>query len=78
VRPDIVRYARLRVPPTPPTAAPAPLAIGRRAFLETGAAGAAFVLCFHFGGDALAQSETPVAKEKPTPNPFDAWVRIAP
>jgi isoquinoline 1-oxidoreductase beta subunit len=78
MRPDIVRYARLRVQPATPTAAPAPMAIGRRAFLETGAAGAAFVLCFHFGGEAFAQSETPVPKEKPTPNPFDAWVRIAP
>jgi isoquinoline 1-oxidoreductase beta subunit len=53
-------------------------AFGRRAFLEAGAAGAAFVLCFQFGGDALAQSETPAPKEKPVPNPFDAWVKIHP
>ncbi|HEY7514145.1 MAG TPA: molybdopterin cofactor-binding domain-containing protein, partial [Vicinamibacteria bacterium] len=26
--------------------------------------------------EASAQSETPVPKEKPIPNPFDAWVRI--
>jgi isoquinoline 1-oxidoreductase beta subunit len=78
MRPDILRYARLHVPPAAPSG-PAPRAtFGRRAFLEASAAGAAFVLSFHFGGDAFAQSETPAPKEKPTPNPFDAWVKIRP
>ncbi len=76
MRPDIARYGRLRVPPATPGGTSARARFGRRAFLEAGAAGAAFVLCFHFRGDAAAQSETPAPKEKPTPNPFDAWVKI--
>jgi isoquinoline 1-oxidoreductase beta subunit len=74
VRPDIARYARAHAkPPTPPRDL-RHLRVGRRVFLETTAAGAAFVLSFHFGGSAEAQ-EPP--KEKKIPNPFDAWVKIA-
>jgi isoquinoline 1-oxidoreductase beta subunit len=51
-------------------------ALSRRAFLETSAAGAAFVFSFHLGGGAVAQ-ETTAPKEKTPPNPFDAWVKIA-
>ena len=88
MRPDIARYARLHsgTKPDPreeaaPRPAPTPgrgprrkAGVSRRAFLETTAAGAAFVLSFHLDGSAEAQ-EPP--KEKKIPNPFDAWVKIA-
>jgi isoquinoline 1-oxidoreductase subunit beta len=46
----------------------------RRTFLErTAAGGAALVIAFHLDGDLFAQEP----KEKKTPNPFDAWIRIA-
>jgi isoquinoline 1-oxidoreductase beta subunit len=91
VRPDIARYARIHLKPqsaaegpTTPSEGPSlrssrqeRSALSRRAFLETSAAGTAFVLSFHIGGEALAQSETPPPKEKPVPNPFDAWIKIA-
>jgi isoquinoline 1-oxidoreductase subunit beta len=73
VRPDIVRYARPRssakADPTPDSG------FSRRAFLESSAAGAAFVLAFRLRGDAVAQ-EAVATKERTPPNPFDAWVRI--
>jgi len=73
VRPDIVRYARR---PAPSADRPLPSDFSRRTFLEATAAGAAFVLAFHFRGEAAAEGETPDAKEKPPVNPFDAWVKI--
>ncbi|HET7292253.1 MAG TPA: xanthine dehydrogenase family protein molybdopterin-binding subunit [Vicinamibacteria bacterium] len=46
--------------------------VSRRSFLKAGGVtGAALVVGVRL--DALAQ---PASKEKPTPNPFDAWVRI--
>jgi len=52
-------------------------AVTRRDFLKTGAAGSvALVIGFHLSPSALAdQSEN---QEKKPPNPFDAWVHIAP
>ena len=45
----------------------------RRAFLErTAGGGVALVIGFHLDGDLFAQE----AREKKTPNPFDAWIRI--
>lgn len=49
-------------------------AISRRDFLATSAAaGAALVVGVRFDGEVVAQAPGP----KPTPNPFDAWIRIA-
>jgi len=52
-------------------------AVTRRDFLKTGAAGSvALVIGFHLSPNALAdQAEN---QEKKPPNPFDAWVHIAP
>jgi isoquinoline 1-oxidoreductase subunit beta len=77
VRPDIARYARLYIDPAK---AESPhrsrrSRLTRRAFLETTAAGAAFVLSFRLDGTAEGQ-ESPKEEKKP-PNPFDAWVKIA-
>jgi isoquinoline 1-oxidoreductase beta subunit len=91
MRPDIAKYARARTKDAVPTEAPASAAVltggstsasapvpgfTRRAFIEVSAGGAAFVLAFHLGGEAAAQGETVTTKERPSPNPFDAWVRI--
>ena len=73
MRPDIARYGQARGEKAAITA----LAFSRRAFLETSAGSAAFVLAFRLGGEAAAQGETEKPKEKKPPNPFDAWVRIA-
>jgi isoquinoline 1-oxidoreductase beta subunit len=54
----------------------APL-VNRRDFLKTGAAGGvALVVGFHLSPKAFASQAQD--QEKKTPNPFDAWVRIAP
>jgi isoquinoline 1-oxidoreductase beta subunit len=54
------------------SAAPGPGGFTRRAFLgRTAAGGVALVIGFHLDADLLAQ-----AKEKKTPNPFDAWIHI--
>ena len=76
MRPDIARYARFpgAATPAPGKASPRRRGLSRRVFLESTAAGAAFVLSFRFASEAGAQ-EPP--KEKKIPNPFDAWVRIA-
>ena len=52
-------------------------AVTRRDFLKTGAAGSvALVIGFHLSPNALAdQAEN---QEKKPPNPFDAWVHVAP
>jgi len=52
-------------------------AVTRRDFLKTGAAGSvALVIVFHLSPNALAdQAEN---QEKKPPNPFDAWVHVAP
>ena len=52
-------------------------AVTRRDFLKTGAAGSvALVIGFHLSPSALAdQAEN---QEKKPPNPFDAWVHVAP
>jgi isoquinoline 1-oxidoreductase beta subunit len=73
MRPDIARYGQARGEKAAITA----FAFSRRAFLETSAGSAAFVLAFRLGGEAAAQGETEKPKEKKPPNPFDAWVRIA-
>jgi isoquinoline 1-oxidoreductase beta subunit len=49
--------------------------VSRRSFLKAGAAsGAVLVIGFHLDGEAFAADP----QEKKPPNPFDAWVRIAP
>ena len=77
MRPDIARYARLYVDPTKPESPRRSRRsrVTRRAFLETTAAGAAFVLSFRLDGSAEGQE--PPKEEKKPPNPFDAWVKIA-
>jgi isoquinoline 1-oxidoreductase beta subunit len=53
---------------------PKTLTLDRREFLKTGAAGgAALVIGFYLPMDGAAQEQQ---QEKPTPNPFNAWVRI--
>jgi len=49
--------------------------VSRRSFLEAGGAtGVALVIAFRLGPEELlAQTE----REKPVPNPFDAWIRVA-
>src|SRR6202035_28426 len=52
-------------------------AFSRREFLRTGAAGgAALVVGFRLSARTLAGQAA--EQEKKTPNPFDAWIRIAP
>jgi isoquinoline 1-oxidoreductase beta subunit len=78
MRPDIGRYARLHQPAPDRTRRGARrLHLTRRAFLESTAASAAFVLSFHFAGMAEAQEEGAPPGEKKPVNPFDAWVKIA-
>jgi isoquinoline 1-oxidoreductase beta subunit len=49
------------------------MTLDRREFLKTGAAGgAALVIGFYLPMEGAAQEQ----QEKPTPNPFNAWVRI--
>src|SRR5713101_1741097 len=51
--------------------------VDRRTFLKTGAAGgAALLIGFHL--PARSSSDPAQAQEKPSINPFDAWVRITP
>jgi isoquinoline 1-oxidoreductase beta subunit len=50
------------------------LPVSRRAFIEAGTAtGAALLIGFRWGPDALAQAPG----ERLAPNPFDAWIRVA-
>lgn len=52
------------------------LTLDRREFLKTGAAGGAvLVIGFYLPVDGTAQEQQ---QEKPTPNPFNAWVHITP
>ncbi len=50
--------------------------VSRRQFLKTGSgASAALVVGFHWSWEAFAEGQPP--QQRPTPNPFDAWIRIA-
>jgi isoquinoline 1-oxidoreductase beta subunit len=49
-----------------------PAAVNRREFLKTGAAGSAALVIGFYWPPAFAQEQ----QEKPTPNPFNAWVKI--
>jgi isoquinoline 1-oxidoreductase beta subunit len=49
-----------------------PAAVNRREFLKVGAAGSAALVIGFYWPPAFAQEQ----QEKPTPNPFNAWVKI--
>ena len=55
----------------------ATLTVDRRSFLKTGAvAGSGLLIGFHL--PAFAGQDSAQQQEKKTPNPFNAWVHIAP